>query len=636
MNPRPDTAPPSPADVFRLAFLNSPAMQTVSRVADRKVIEVNDAFLNTLGYKRDEVLGREAPEMEFWVHPEKSQPFRDELVAKGKVRGFEIEIYTKTREIRTILLSADLVALNGEPHVLAAGVDITARKQAEEQLRQVHGKLQQSEERFSKAFRLNPSLVAMTRMADGRFVMVNEAFARASGYTEEEILGRTSLELGLHATAQQREAFLKAAAEGTLRNFEMHVRAGDGSMQTILSSGECIEVNGEPHLLTVGVDITARKRAEARLQESEVRLRESEARFATAFRASPVLMTIGTLHDGRFIEVNDAFINLLGLTREETIGRNTLELGLWVDPTARQRLYEQASGTGGAHNLECQIRDRRGIVHTMLLSAEKVEINRVPHILTFAVDVTRRKEAEVEQARALEREKELHQLKSDFVALVSHEFRTPLEIIMSSADNLDRYFDRLKPEQRRQLLGTINKSVRRMTNMMEDVLLLGRLDGGGDTEFKPGPLDVAALCRRLGEEMETATQRRCPIACRAAGDLAGAQGDETVLRHILTNLLSNAVKYSAAGEPVALDLRREGASAIFEISDRGCGIPAADQARLFQAFHRGSNVRQVPGTGLGLLIVQRSVDRHGGSVSCASAEGRGTTFTVRLPLFPAP
>lgn len=234
----------------------------------------------------------------------------------------------------------------------------------------------------------------------------------------------------------------------------------------------------------------------------------------------------------------------------------------------------------------------------------------------------------------LARERELRELKDDFVSLVSHEFRTPLEVIMSSVDNLDRYHDRLPPEKRAQLLHTINKSVRRMSGMMEDVLVLGRLEAGR-TEFKPAPLDLAVLSRRVADEMESATNRRCPVQLAVNVGEGEALADEALVRHIVTNLLSNAVKYSPAEQPVELAMQREGRDVVIRVSDRGCGIPEADRKRMFQAFHRGSNVRQIPGTGLGLLIVQRCVAAHGGTIAFESTEGQGTTFTVRLPVFPS-
>ena len=244
-------------------------------------------------------------------------------------------------------------------------------------------------------------------------------------------------------------------------------------------------------------------------------------------------------------------------------------------------------------------------------------------------------EAREEALRLLARERELSELKTSFVSLVSHEFRTPLEIIMSSVDNLGRYHDRLPPEKRQQLLHTIHKAVRRMADMMEEVLVLGRLENDRMT-FKPAALEIRSFCRRLCDEIESATGKCCPIHLQMNGAPEHASGDESLLRHIFTNLLSNAVKYSSPNQSVDFVMEPEGEKAICRVTDHGCGIPEADQKRLFQAFHRGSNVRQIPGTGLGLLIVQRCVALHGGEIHFASVEGEGTTFTVALPLFGKP
>jgi signal transduction histidine kinase len=243
-------------------------------------------------------------------------------------------------------------------------------------------------------------------------------------------------------------------------------------------------------------------------------------------------------------------------------------------------------------------------------------------------------EGREEALRLLARERELSELKSDFVSLVSHEFRTPLEIIISSSDNLQRYHDRLPPEKREHLLRTINKSVKRMSGMMEEVLVLGRLETDRMT-FSSAPLEFRHFCQRVCDEIEAATGKRCRIALQMNGTPEEACGDESLLRHIFTNLLSNAVKYSPPDQRVDFVVEQDGDQAVCRITDRGCGIPEGDRKRLFQAFHRGSNVRQIPGTGLGLLIVQRCVDLHGGEICYESVEGQGTTFTVQLPLFAA-
>lgn len=232
---------------------------------------------------------------------------------------------------------------------------------------------------------------------------------------------------------------------------------------------------------------------------------------------------------------------------------------------------------------------------------------------------------------ALATERELGDLKSNFVSMVSHEFRTPLGVIGSSAQILDRYFARLSEEDRREHLDNVISGVHRMARMLEDVLVLSRVDSGR-MDFRPEPLELGELCRRIADEMRSL--HGGTVALSIAPDAEQCpHADENLLRHILTNLLINAHKYSPAGASVQLTVAREKSDAIFTIRDEGIGIPPSDQTRLFEAFHRGSNVGHVAGTGLGLVIVRRCAEIHGGSVSVASSEGAGATFTVRLPLW---
>jgi signal transduction histidine kinase len=164
------------------------------------------------------------------------------------------------------------------------------------------------------------------------------------------------------------------------------------------------------------------------------------------------------------------------------------------------------------------------------------------------------------------------------------------------------------------------------------VLLLGRVEAGR-MECRPLEMNLAEFCSRLVDEQLSATHRKCPIELQLDGVDGAATGDEALLRHIFTNLLSNAVKYSPAGRKVRFSVRRSGYDALFEICDQGIGIPAEDQPRLFEAFHRGRNVGNIPGTGLGLVIVKRCADLHGASLELVSAPGSGTTFIVRLRMF---
>jgi signal transduction histidine kinase len=203
---------------------------------------------------------------------------------------------------------------------------------------------------------------------------------------------------------------------------------------------------------------------------------------------------------------------------------------------------------------------------------------------------------------------------------------------MSAVELLRNYRDRLAPAKLTELLDDIFMSTLRMSGFMEQMLLLGRVEAG-KIGLNAAALDLGALGDRLADETLSTTARRCPINFRAEGDLAGAQGDESLLRHIFSNLLSNAVKYSPDGSAVEFHVARDNGTAVFTVRDHGIGIPEADRARLFEAFHRAANVGETPGTGLGLLIVKRCVELHRGSIRFESRVGAGTTFTVGLPLF---
>jgi PAS domain S-box-containing protein len=493
--------------------------------------------------------------------------------------------------------------------------------------------LAESEARFSVAFQASPIFFGIARMSDGQFVLINDAFVTWSGYSREEILGRSTTELTVWERQEDREAYwAELRREGSIRARECRFRNSSGRQFTMLLSSEVIQLNRVPHMLTLGLDITERKQNEAELRASEARLRESEARFSAAFEASPIFISMMRMSDEKYVLANEAFVNWLGCARAEVLGRTSAELGIWEDLADRGLSWDALRGVGSIRQRECRWRNRRGQVFTILLSAETIKVNNVPHILSMAQDITQRKQAEVEMLKALGREKELSQLKSNFVSMVSHEFRTPLAIIQSSAELLREFFQQMAPAERDEQLASITGNTRRMAGMMEEILVLSRLDAG-KLDFRPSMLDLATFCRRVVDEVLSATSRRCCIELSLGSALPPGHADERLLAHILTNLLSNAVKYSEPGATVRFGVERDSAEALCVIRDEGIGIPEDDQQMLFTAFHRGANVGSRAGTGLGLLLVKRCVELHHGKVRLESKVGRGTTVTVRLPVF---
>jgi signal transduction histidine kinase len=305
---------------------------------------------------------------------------------------------------------------------------------------------------------------------------------------------------------------------------------------------------------------------------------------------------------------------------------------MWEKVADRAQVLQELGAVGSIRQRECRWRNRRGELFTILLSAEVITLDNSPHVLLLALDITQRKRAEVELLKTLTREKELGQLKSNFVSMVSHEFRTPLGIIQSSAELLRDFHEKMGADERDDQLGSISRNTRRMAGMMEEVLVLSQLDAG-KLNFQPAPLDLNGFCRRVVDEVLSATNRRCPVELSLNSVPSEANADERLLSHIFTNLLSNAVKYSEPGTPVQFSVKGHGHNAECVVRDQGIGISEEDQEQLFNAFHRGSNVGTRPGTGLGLLLVKRCAELHGGKVKLDSKIGQGTTVIVNLPLF---
>ncbi len=393
----------------------------------------------------------------------------------------------------------------------------------------------------------------------------------------------------------------------------------------------------EKQILTFVAEQTAlaieRKRSEAAVAVSESLQRAADERFRKAFHFSPALMVLTRFRDGKFIAANEAFLKASGYREDEVIGRLAGDLNIYARPEQRHEFRALLEARGVVRDREHFLLTKDGNVLTLLVSGEMTTIDGEPHAMTVALDITARKRAEQETLRAFEAEKELNELKSRFVSMVSHEFRTPLGIVMSAVELLQHYMERLPAPKRAQLLEDIRSATRRMGELMEQVLLLGRVEAGRLTaEF--APVEIGALCRKLLDEAVSATNGRCPVKLEVdvPADLA-ALGDEALLRHIFTNLISNASKYSPEGSEVRWNVQRDGDDALFMVIDNGIGIPAADLPRMFEAFHRGRNVGETQGTGLGLLIVKHCVELHGGRIDVVSEEGVGTTFTVRLPLF---
>jgi signal transduction histidine kinase len=245
-------------------------------------------------------------------------------------------------------------------------------------------------------------------------------------------------------------------------------------------------------------------------------------------------------------------------------------------------------------------------------------------------DITERRRVEEVLRKALAREMELSELKSRFVSMVSHEFRTPLAVILMNADMLRRYSRRLNESQKEQYLSSIHSSIKHMANLLDDVLVISRAEAG-KMDFNPERVDLEAFSKDIINEIRTTTEPSLVFLFSVTGRCTETIVDKKLWQLIVSNLVSNAAKYSLSGGAIRIDLGCDADQIVFRIRDEGIGIPEKDQRHLFETFHRAQNVGRIPGTGLGLAIVKQCVEQHGGTVAFESVENVGTTFTVTLP-----
>lgn len=408
-------------------------------------------------------------------------------------------------------------------------------------------------------------------------------------------------------------------------------------------------------------DIAERRRVETELNalnnELEARIAERTRQISTALgnlaesrrKLQAIVDTaldavIRADAEGRIIGWNAQAEQIFGWPADQVRGRHLHET---IIPPAYRAAHRAgmnryvASGVSKVidSRIEIEALHYSGRVFPIELSITRVALDDSSQFefCAFIRDITRRKQADEEIRMSLERQKELLQLKSRFISMASHEFRTPLASILSSVDLLRHYANRLPESERIELFDQISVAVQRMTKMLEDVLVIGRSDAER-AEFHPVEMSLGEFCGRLVQEALADLQGAGSGARVAYVVRGGDRGlfDEKHLRHIFGNLLSNALKYSPPDSTVRFDIECGDEHYVLSVADRGIGIPQADLPKLFETFHRASNVGNIAGTGLGLSIVKRSIDAHGGTIHVESAPGEGTLFRVTLPRLTRP
>lgn len=342
-----------------------------------------------------------------------------------------------------------------------------------------------------------------------------------------------------------------------------------------------------------------------------------------------------TNKDGLIKTVNPATENLFGYRAEELIGKfiDTLIPEEHLLHQVREKKLLDRARKPEDLEVICQAKNNEKVILEFSCSPIQSDVKGLIDFVYIGRDITIRKRQEEELNLALQKERELTELRSRFFSMVAHEFGNPLNAILFSCQLLQEYNEDITEEEKKQYVGYIRESAKQTIELLNDIRFIGKAESRG-LAYKPVPIDLISFCSHLVEGMKITTSGKHDIKLNIANNRKSENPliDEKLLRHVLTNLLSNAIKYSPNGCRVNFDLIVEEKEAKFKIKDEGIGIPPENLENLFQSFYRAKNVGEIPGTGLGLAIVKQCVELQGGTIEVQSELGKGTTFIVCLPL----
>ncbi|WP_255350235.1 PAS domain S-box protein [Methanosarcina sp. 1.H.A.2.2] len=605
---------------FKVIFENANDGITINEPGGR-FLEVNHITCEKLGYSREELLQKKSKDM---ISSESSKLFIEhmkELYQYGHtVTGSEVAC--KNGTCSPVELSMSFIEYRGKPAILSIVRDITERKKAEQMLKY--------ERDCAQNYLDIAGTIIVALNAEQKVILINKKGSELLGFPKEDILGKNWFDAFIpekygQATKKSYAQLMSGNVE-PVKNFENFIITKSGEKRIIKWYNSILkdEEGRITGTLSSGEDITERKKV------------EEEMKVRSAAMASSLTAIIIANPEGYITYVNSAFLKLWGYSsEEEVLGRSVRNLG-FSEVKATGVINTLFSRGSWAGEFVCRRKDSTEFhVH---LSASLVvdEAGKTICIMGSFLDISGHKEAEKMMIEARMRAEDANRAKSNFLASMSHELRTPLNSIIGFADVLrERTFGPLNDRQAKYL-NNISISGKHLLKLIDDILDLSRVETG-KMELNPKEFSVPKMFEEIKVTLAPlALKRNIKMVWKTEGELKSIRADRTKFKQILYNLIDNAIKFTPENGLIKIDTGVSKENISISVTDSGPGISIADQKKLFEPFTQLGKFesREQPGTGLGLVIVKKYVEMHGGTVRVESRIGAGSKFSFTIPLIP--
>lgn len=621
----------------------------------------NEAALEMLGLTWDHLVGRTSFDPAWHVihedgsdFPSETHPAVQAIETRQSIRDVIMGVYRPKHDDRIwlrVTAIPQLLADGSFKQVVVTFTDVTAQKRAEAELAKANAvleqrvaqrtqelattneKLHESQRQLSLITENVRDLIIMHDLS-GRYLYVSPSSKDILGYEQWELLGINPYDYFHPDDIAKIEPHHQFTADyGYNSTITYRFRTAWGNYVWLESRTSTIkDADSKPlNILTVSRDVTRRIRVEEAL-------RKEQDLLYTIMNASPVGITVVD-KTGQIIFANPRAQDILGISRSEITAR-TYDAPVWKAtdydgnpwPDEEQPFVQVIRTKQAVWDVRHAIETDEGQRIYLAINGMPIldDVGEVEKAVLTVEDYTERKHQQDQLQEAVEYHKQLNELKTRFITMVSHEFRTPMSIIMTSAAILRRKIGMLDADEMNRRLDRVERQVKRLNRLIDDVTFINRAERG--LEPLPRSIPFPHFLTQLIDDYRIIAEDHVTIELELVTPDCEIIQDEALLSQVFTNVLSNAIKFSPEGGTIRVHYECDATSIIVTIEDEGIGIPFEAQANLFTPFYRAENVGNIPGTGLGLAIVMRSLDVLNGSITHTPLDPSGTRFTIRLPL----